>query len=146
MRKKYKVTNRSGIRISKNLIVLCGDKNTGKTKTLTALTKKGKLVGTILATFSKGRDWIAIYRIKNKNVGVVTIGDKAEYIERGFFELENQIKKSKIKLDTIVIAIHPRQVVYAIDRYGFVTANVVTKVVDTNADNTLCLNEILKLI
>lgn len=127
----------------KKLIVLCGKQNTGKSQTLLDLIKNLTPVSVIKKPRTKkGRDYIGIWKIKNKNVGIVFAGDTLQIILDGF----NAINQSKIKIDVIVCTCHKSHIDYIIKLYGKRSASVVIKEQANNHDNNICKNEILSLI
>lgn len=127
----------------KELIVLCGKQNTGKSQTLLDLIRNLNSICIIKAPRTKkGKDYIGIWRIKNKNVGIIFAGDTASIINDGF----NKISQSKIKIDVIVCTCHKSQIDYIINLYGKKSASVVIKEKANNQDNSICKNEILSLI
>lgn len=130
----------------KKVIVICGKANTGKTTVLEMFMKKySKNIVKILYPVrrcGKNRNYIVVYKIKNKIVGVTANGDNRKLISEGY----NILSKTKYKYDTIICTCHPSLINHTVETYKKDWVYVTSKKKAENKDNKKCLDVICRLL
>ena len=121
------------------LIILSGEADSGKTGIMTQIINSKNVKTITLIKQTKPRqtrnlpDYIGVFNIKSKCVGIVTRGDTRKQIIEG----HSILLQSRYRFDVIICVCHPSNVNYTINLYqtnnayvGLIKSNT-TKIVNT---------------